>query len=138
MMRYLRRIYWLWRGSPFDFTTWWNGLLARLDALLHVLRGHDVHWRVDAEPWIGLTGDIVCKMCPDTNSGVGGLDLCIWMRDSALLRVVARWWCERRGHMLISKAEWRSRPGWNIVGKDAELACERCMWDESDYQSVEQ
>lgn len=45
------------------------GLMARLQGVMHILRGHDVEWNADPETeW--CAGDIICHTC----------DLLIWCR----------------------------------------------------------
>ena len=42
---------------------YWYGLRARLEALNHIIRGHDVRWRVNVDEL--CAGDIECRNCPD-------------------------------------------------------------------------
>jgi hypothetical protein len=55
----------------------WYSLRARIEALNHILRGHDVRWRVNADEH--SAGDIRCANCPDIEDHEG-TGLLIWYR----------------------------------------------------------
>jgi hypothetical protein len=60
---------------------YWYGWQARVSAIWHWIRGHDLHWRkggIDEFSDMGLVtwrcdGDIVCENCPDCMSGTTGI-----------------------------------------------------------------
>ena len=58
---------------------WWNlwyGFRGRIVGISHLMRGHDLCWRVNADEY--CTGDIVCYHCPDTSDSKSTLG--IWCR----------------------------------------------------------
>ena len=69
---------------------YWYGLQARLSAIRHLLRGHDLVWRdkgLDEWRTMGIviwrcSGDIVCRNCPDCQEP--GSTLAIWCRGRYL------------------------------------------------------
>jgi hypothetical protein len=54
------------------------GFRARIEALTHILRGHDVRWRVDVDEL--CAGDIRCVNCPDIEDDEEGAGMLIWCR----------------------------------------------------------
>jgi hypothetical protein len=48
---------------------YYYGFQARIEALHHILRGHDVQWRVNADEH--SAGDIRCANCPDIEDDEG-------------------------------------------------------------------
>lgn len=63
--------YWFWTIVEALNLTW---LAARVQAVVHMLRGHDVKWRVKDD---GCPGDIICESCPDVHTSEG---LIVWCR----------------------------------------------------------
>jgi hypothetical protein len=51
---------------------------ARIHAVWHLARRHDLVWRTEPDPEAGCSGDIVCRSCPDSTDGQS--DLAIWCR----------------------------------------------------------
>ena len=78
-----------WRRADGRLWQWWHywyGFMARLDAIWHLMRGHDLEWRtepdedeIDGIKW-RCSGDIVCRRCPDGDEP--GNDLAIWCRSN--------------------------------------------------------
>lgn len=103
----------------------WYGVVARLDALSHLARGHRLHWRDTPEWWIGVTGDIWCEACPDNK----GRDVSLWTRNNLVLRWAAMKLCGLLGH-----------PSWNHPTLQDETVanewcCSRCIaWVTSDTE----
>jgi hypothetical protein len=64
---------------------YWYGCGARIDAIWHWLRGHEVVWYSDPEtiddgdPFLRgeCKGDIVCNACPDTDNKC---EMTLWCR----------------------------------------------------------
>ena len=70
------------------------GIRARYTAIQHWRRGHNLRWRANMEIWVGCTGDIVCKDCPD-NKGVGVI---LWCRYNRVLNKITQAVCGMLGH----------------------------------------
>lgn len=95
-------------------STFWWAIQARAIGLYHLLRGHDLRWREDANPWCGNFGFIVCHDCPDTDGRVG---LVIYARSWS-------WWMKAA----MKVCGWLGHPGETPVrewkGKNEEMVFE--------------
>jgi hypothetical protein len=56
----------------------WYAFRAYLEAIHHVLRGHNVRWHISADE---LNGDeLRCDRCPDIEDDIDGRGMLIWVR----------------------------------------------------------
>jgi hypothetical protein len=98
---------------------------AHWDALIHMLRGHDLRWFGDCVSlWDGHLGCIICDKCPDTGVEDGEhVGLIIWMRHSDALHWFGMRLCGLIGHPLFQ------HPKSGDTYKEDEIYCYRCMTD---------
>ena len=131
---------------------WALGLGARLDGLIHVLRGHRVRWRSGIDLWTGCLGDISCPECPDTDHGEGPGGLAIWVRQNRIVAFVGRVLCGLLGHPALQHpkqldrfAGERGRPtedpedvqadGSRMVYVVDQWHCRRCLYRVAMYET---
>ena len=108
------------------------GIQARFSAIGHLLRGHDLRWRVNGDPWSGCFGDIECSSCPDSSDGK--TDVIVWCRQNQLWSLFAQLVCGWLGHPDLRHPQ-RST-GWNEATNRGDYEdikdrwyCYRCMAD---------
>lgn len=102
---------------------------ARIAALVHLFRGHKLHWRDNFYPWSGCYGDIWCEGCPDANHK----DLCIWIRYRPVLHRIAQAVCGYLGHSGWEQTriiiDFDAEGNEIVEDKPGSFYCTRCMKD---------